>query len=565
MFEFIIIIIVVAAISCGTDGEVKPNETPKIEMVNIPTDSSILTSAIEIPLFGRDVDGKIEYYQYADVEEHAVKEETFQDYYESPELIPNASWHSTNKDMDTIYLSYNQIDYEASRPTKHLFCIRTFDNADAGSNIDCRILYRTNVPPDSIYIIRTPYGKVDALADPWTELLDENFWCLNYKTSSWDGLNFSWAACDPDNPFIMEYKWVIVNREDRADTIQTSYVDDYGENKGFLGANAASDDTSSRDGWITYTYTSICSLKTSGKYVFIVQARDDAKYVSPKDSVPLNVHHPYFDVSDSSISVEDIEQNVLIIRSPIKDVSVPDGAFENSVTFYENIFDELRSEGIVDNFNLLLLDNINDIPDSLPKLLPQYNITYWYHLGKSTGQITSDIAAIFENYLLAGGRLFIDGRDCVIKLDDAAGGTGAFTYKFLGLQDFATITPDGANQHFARAIPSQYDPFTQDLPTLAIDSSKAPGPPHRQGYHALKGRYGSANSFSQILYYYECNDLGEGEPMCGKPCAVRYVTSTFQTATFQVPLYYMHADSSEVVIRKIIDSFGDQWPVEDDD
>ncbi|MCF7811190.1 hypothetical protein K9N50_09415 [bacterium] len=183
------------------DGDVLQNQPPIIEFTNVPVEGDTFSYAPVISWKGRDSDGFVEFYMYADITNPAALENP--DYYIN--FIPAEAWIGTYATSDTVYLLT-----ETGKVTEHIFYLFCVDDQDSMSQIIYNTFYRTNQPP------RVPEIKWWSAPDTTYAndiTVDDTLYCLDNITDTWPGLGFSWKSSDPDDKSLytipLEYKYYL--------------------------------------------------------------------------------------------------------------------------------------------------------------------------------------------------------------------------------------------------------------------------------------------------------------------------------------------------------------------
>ncbi len=520
---------------CGYKGENVAPENPFVYMYNVPPDSSVLGAAPIIYWWGTDRDGRIIEYEYIDIPKSlfAGGDELYESYYTGAEEIPDtgvalaeskhANWMTTSQTSDTIFLSLEA----GEDTTEHLFCVRSVDNEGLKSDIECRIYFRINTPPDTVEL--KEYEEYEE---------GDTFWVLNDVTEDWGGIPFSWRAHDPDNSVILEYYWWVENYDNPNEVVRTSLADDS------LGGMYSGLD--STDGWVRYTNTILRGIPT-GHWRFVVKARDDAFYEGAADTFEFYAVHPYFDPSIDSVAQAMYEGTfphrmlVLYAYSPTMGVDIEDvqsfygGIFDQFVGMYYDSYDAttdgISFSGFDERLNMTKFD------------LKDYSIVYFVNIGHSAFSFAplEEMLDEFREYVLAGGRLVLDGRSILEHAHippSAFSAPGYTIYEMLGVVTVAR--PSG----FAWA-----QSLHPDFPdSLTLDADKVPG-----------GTLGKVQGFGTYPYFFGVPFVeplyraGEGssDDLVGWQVAERFARRTTRSAYFAFPLYFI--DNSEGKVNQVLD------------
>ncbi|NQU06403.1 MAG: hypothetical protein HQ568_09945 [Calditrichaeota bacterium] len=254
--------------SCDTfmgniEGDVNVNQSPTIEFTNVPVAGDTFSYAPVISWKGRDSDGFVEYYVYADITDSAALDDP--GYYIN--FIPSDAWITDTTTSDTIYLLT-----ETGKITEHIFYIFCVDDQDSVSKVIYRSFYRTNQPPNVPEI--KWWGEIDEV-DTTDYTVEDTLYCLDNITDTWPGLGFSWKSSDPDDKALytipLQYRYYL--EKVPHDTIWE---------------------------WVADSWTSIQELQFSGletgHYKFTVWARDDGlERCSRPATGTFDVYKPTFD------------------------------------------------------------------------------------------------------------------------------------------------------------------------------------------------------------------------------------------------------------------------------
>jgi len=542
---------------CDYQGDINENQKPVINLYNNPADGDTVGAAPIMYWRAFDTDGKVYVYEYIDLPHEqagkGVSSDIWDAYYDDQQSLADVDTLIT---LDNIRITWNQVPIASTSDTiffqhlhpdsitKHLFCVRGRDNEDMYSDIVCRTLYRTNVPPDSIAIVTDPFDG-------------EEFWILKDTTYSWKGIEVSWIASDPDNSILLEYKWWL---EDAItnDVVLTSLIDD-----SLGGVNSGYDTT---DGWIRNTTTRIKGeIPSSGDYRFIVQVRDDAFFPGATDSAIITLAQPVFDISDVDVRQQYIDgtfdHKVLIIDQN-DGIQYPDPAIVRA--WYEDIFDGLVTGDVIVDYMTHRPPGATtwDVPRTT---LAEYSIVWVLdqeYFGASM-KIGSDYLEELMLYIQVGGRLVFDGRDMFTNELDSWSEIPSKNY-FGIAEEFS----GSGNKIFNRAIGNT---AIEGYPDLLVDPTKTTD---GQSILARVTRVGmrtpsyTGMPYTQRLYSFGIVDTASSADMtdfANVPVAVRYITPSFRSAYFAFPLYLMNNDEGEVeqVIENTLEFIKSQMEVAD--
>ena len=192
-FPAFMLSLIIGISACDSDffgsvqGDVSTNVPPVVSFANVPADQDTFGFAPVIYWKGKDSDGFVEYYEYADI----IDSTALNDPLLYQEYIPEAAWIRTETTSDTVFLLT-----ESGQITEHVFYLRCVDNNDASSDIIYRIFYRSNEPP------YTPQIKwfLDSDDDFDNDVvLTDTLYVLGNINDTWAGLGFNWKSTDPDD------------------------------------------------------------------------------------------------------------------------------------------------------------------------------------------------------------------------------------------------------------------------------------------------------------------------------------------------------------------------------
>ena len=512
----------------------EPNETerPFVHIYDVPPDSSIMGAAPIIWWWGTDVDGIIEKYQWLDVVADKINEDDLNSYYHGELPIPDEiisvdetdtfQWVTTDSSADTIFLLLEQGD----TMTKHLFCVRSIDNTGDTSDAECRIYYRTNIPPDSMY-----FKENEDYAE------NDTFWMLNDTTYDWKGIRFDWTSHDPDNSVIMEYYWWVENYDNPSEIVRTSEADDS------VFTIYSGDDPN--DGWTRLNYTVLKGEIPTGHWRLIIKVRDDAFEEGAADTFEFYAVHPDFDPSIDS--VEQMMADTTYPHRMLVIFAAPIGWDDDMGTFYCNIFENLKNEGLISSFDTSHAVSSGEYMSLTKFDLVNYSIIYLFNLSfMSTPTLSPspDMLQELNDYLVAGGRVIFDGRQFFSQVSNADSLTdpfGQIPFVMFGI----TTSSNTGNWNWAEALDQVDDIF----PDLYIDSTK-------QATGILSGvqTVGLYPHFYGIPYgepiyrggNYEDADTTTILNIIGRHLAVRFAKPDTRSALFSFPLYYAENDEGQV-------------------
>jgi len=264
----VLALIAVAAIvsGCGDmQGTVSANQLPTVEFTNTPANRDTFSFSPQITWKGRDPDGFVESYSYADITDSTALLDPA--YYVN--FIPPEAWVDTSAMAATVYLLT-----EAGRVTEHVFYLKCRDDRGLESLPIHRTFYRTNRPPlvpDVKWFLSNDdtYGHTITVSD--------TLYCLNEPNETWPGLGFNWRSTDPDDRELyripLQYRYYL--EKTPHDTVW---------------------EWTSRN-WTSRQDLTFAGLST-GHYVFTVWARDDGFEISEQPATAtFDVYEPSFEQS----------------------------------------------------------------------------------------------------------------------------------------------------------------------------------------------------------------------------------------------------------------------------
>ena len=407
-------------------GAVAPNRRPVVEFTNVPADSDMFSYAPVIHWKGRDPDGFVENYLYADITDPTAILDP--DYYY--DLIPKEAWVETKATSDTVYLLT-----EKGEITEHVFYVICIDDRGDTSSRDSlryRTFFRSNEPP------RVPLVK-------WWAHPDENYgndiiigdtlYCLDAITNIWSGLGFSWKSSDPDDRALytipLEYSYYL--EKVPHDTIW-EWVS---------------------DGWTSDQELMFYGLET-GHYTFSVWARDDGLSTSERPATAiLNVYKPTFENSLLLLDVTKVDEN----PRPRPGKIVPG-------TQVGELYSRLA--GVLPDVEYFHYPNESEI-QPWKSYLGRFKLVIL--ISENPDGYGLDVEMPLVHYLGVGGRLWVSGyylrRTRLISEGRRPDGLASVLYlarsEFVGpLGSYPPNKPD-----FIAALP--HDIY--EMPTLLIDTS----------------------------------------------------------------------------------------------
>ncbi len=530
---------------CGDiKGDYIENTPPHVNVYDNPADGDTLSNAPVIYWWASDKDGIIGKYQYIDVPANFVAAARFDSFYVGTLEIPDSiifgtgvakrvfKWKNTTSSADTIYLSLEAGD----SVTKHLFCVRAFDNDSLVSDAKCRIIYRTNRPPDSL-IIRA--DKEDSTAE--LEAYVDTLWVLENTTWDWYGYRKTWDAHDPDKSIILEYYWWIEN-VDSGRVVRDSRADD----SVFFAYQGEFPD----DGWIRNNSTTIRGDIPTGLCRFIVKVRDDARYEGVQDTVTFYAVQPYF---DPSIDANKSAMLAGTFNHRMKAFYLAPGpsAWNPAMkTFYNGIFDQLRGgSGLFSSYDVDTSYRASFTGVDLnvtPIDLRNYSIVYVFLCPTSPvlprNALSQKALDMLRDYVIAGGRVIFDGRGF---FENIPGFVDSSTTNPVGQIPFDMfgVTWQSSDQQRIRGAKIA-DASRFGMSDITVDATKLTDG-LLPGIKGL-GTYGHFMGVPYAMSLY--GGIGESDTsdITGRQVHIRFAKPDTRGAIFAFPLYYMDNSNGRV-------------------
>ncbi|MDK9699095.1 MAG: hypothetical protein OEM52_02945 [bacterium] len=363
------------------DGSQTANQLPIVEFATTPRDSSTFNAAPIISWFGRDPDGFVELYSYADIIDPAAlaNPTTY-----VPQ-IPRDAWKTTASTSDTVILLTSIGD-----TTQHIFYLKATDNRGGESPVIYRRFDRTNQPPNA--------PELRAPDDSWSNRVDitDTLFCIENTNDLWPGITFNWRGSDPDDrvdrTIALTYKYFLIKAPN--DTIGR-----------FVSQN-----------WSTTKNIVLSGLET-GSYRFEVYSRDDGLTVSKVPGVL------YF-----SILRPTYDRNVLIY---MEGSNARNGNNRNDLlhtdsarAYYTKLLSDIKTSYPEYQYLSYNQNEPHDVEfyihggalvDSLPPkiLLSRYRVILWMQdvfPAVNSDAYNYEKIKLFREYLQVGGRMMIAGR-----------------------------------------------------------------------------------------------------------------------------------------------------------
>ncbi|MBM3325825.1 MAG: hypothetical protein FJY65_02420 [Calditrichaeota bacterium] len=244
-------------------GTVESNQNPVVEFANVPADSDVFSYAPVVYWKGRDPDGFVEYFLYADIIDSTALADP--DYYIP--FIPAEAWRRTEASSDTIFLLTTP-----GQVTQHIFYLKCVDDRGAESAVIYRRFFRTNKPPN---VPRIKWFTAPDDSFNTDIRLRDTLYVLDRTTEIWSGLGFTWRSSDPDDRDLykipLEYRYYL--EKVPHDTIWQWVARDW-----------------------TIRQDLVFSGLETGHYRFTVWVRDDSYELSARPaSADFDVYKPTFE------------------------------------------------------------------------------------------------------------------------------------------------------------------------------------------------------------------------------------------------------------------------------
>ncbi len=447
------------------DGDVSTNVAPVVEFSNVPAQRDTFSYAPVVYWRGRDADGFVEYFSYADVIDATALVDP--EYY--IDFIPEEDWVRTEATFDTVYLLT-----ETGQVTEHVFYVKCTDDRGQESPVIFRTFYRSNEPP-RVPEIKWATAPDDSFAND--AIMRDTLYVLDNVTDTWPGLSFVWRSSDPDDRDLyqipLEFRYYL--EKTPHDTIWQ-----------WVSSN-----------WTGSQELQIAGLET-GHYTLSVWARDDGFEMSERPaSITFDVYKPTF------------EQSILILNTTREKLNF--GAWEvgqGDVLPGTQIGDMYRE--MVQNYPDAEYLHYPDTLGTYPwkAFLGRFKLVIW--MSENRTPTTIDFSNDIREYVRIGGRLWALGyylrSNNVINDNIAALGNIAWA----GQQ--ATFPPTLVD--FTSATPG-----VDSLPVVKVDTSRMAEtydvyyPSSRIPYPFLPGvDVMATGSGAETAYYYRSyTDTASGD------------------------------------------------------
>jgi hypothetical protein len=404
---------------CGDlTGDIATNIVPIVEFTNVPADQDTFSYAPVIRWKGRDPDGFVEEYFYADVVDSSA---LIDPVYYIP-FISDEAWIRTEATSDTVYLLTETVQI-----TELVFYLKCVDDRDAESNVIYRTFYRTNRAP------RTP--EIKWFTDPdagYGHRIDvpDTLYSLNEISDIWPGLGFTWRSTDPDDRELyripLQFKYYL--EKVPHDTVWEFVARD----------------------WVTRQDITFAGLPT-GHYTFSVWARDDGYELSEEPAVAnFDVYQPTF------------ENTILLMNTTKEDTSSRARQGVGNILPGSQVGDLYRQLASrypdVGYFHYAVGDSV--LP--FKSYLGRYRLVIWF--SENLTRTTAPFEPLVRDYVRAGGRLWVLGA--FVRKNMITNTTlDLMESTFAGNVSGVSVPNDEAE--FRGALSG-----VRDLPDLRIDTSK---------------------------------------------------------------------------------------------
>lgn len=410
-------------------GDIAINQPPVVEFANVPADSDTFSFAPVIYWKGRDADGFVESYSYADITDATALSDP--EYY--IDFIPEEAWVSTTAMSDTVYLLT-----ESGRVTPHVFYLKCVDDRGAESEVIYRRFFRANHPP-RVPVIRWftepdyTYATDIPHPDSTKHILSDTLYCLDDITLTWSGLGFNWKSSDPDDSELysipLEYRYYLERVP--HDTVW-EWVS---------------------PGWSRTQEVRFWGLET-GHYVFTVWARDDGfeRSVRPATAT-FDVYRPSF------------EKSVLLLNTT--DMAAPGRRLQWNLTPGDAIAALYQTEVARQYPDADYLAWSSDMK-LWKRLLGRYRLVIWFSENQSKTVSDDDLGALerrLVEYVNIGGRLWVVGL--LSRRNMISNNTLQLASSSFGGPGTGVSIPSGTPAEFAGAISG-----VADMPDLGLDTSR---------------------------------------------------------------------------------------------
>ncbi len=599
-------------------GRFPTNAPPQLYLVNIPTEDASFTINPLVYWWGTDSDGRIMEYQYLVIPESKMDGEgnivdlglIAKDanglidslFVKAIEGIPHTEW------VDTLIAQHlNQAGYRANRDSltavidtqtsvnlimfaeldttiyvNQYFFVRGVDNDGAvskiwrsetqGGNV-FRRLSRNNHPPNT-HIDTVKFAKTGV------------YYCLPETTMTWKGIKLEWEGSDssdyPGSQPDFYYKWELYGPFDDTANANLNVIVD-------SSWNDAADTR-----WVLETSRTFVNLKNyneengghHGWYLFRVNSRDDAFVVDETPAeVFIHVVHPLIDFwPENQRKVLMVDASMYGSRRSYGFPQEENGRIK-VLNIYNGLFSAIAGDlGISYDIwydSTVSARSLKNPPNEL--LLSQYKLVIVLNHCETPGvegpsSTSRDSGYVqYTNYLNVGGSVWFLGLNSWTLLSggwhetDAGAPRSGFNgfpiranlaRSYFGLLKvfYPSWGMGNRNDEFIGA-----NPFLEvaGFPYLESDSIKVdtvlgwrPTEPLVLPFHNAVPEIGALVLSARAERLYDFVSLfGMNSKLNGKPCAARYIGSSYKTAEFSFPLFIIKEDQAKEVMKLMINWF----------
>jgi hypothetical protein len=184
----------------------------------------------------------------------------------------------------------------------------------------------------------------------------------------------------------------------------------------------------------------------------------------------------------------------------------------------------------------------------VPSDLAPYSTVLW-HADDYSQMMASGSAADLKNYLDWGGNLWISGWKAAANVRNnatypASFPDTSFLYHYLKV---GGVNLSGLTDTFMMASGEL------GYPGMAVDPAKVPVP-------SWAGAMRYIESYSPVTggdVIYTADMLNNASPFEGLPCGVRHLGSSYKTAIFGFPMYFMDRDQARLAAQQVMADFGE--------
>jgi hypothetical protein len=406
-------------------GDKTANQAPVVDFTNVPAERDTFSYAPVIHWKGRDSDGFVEEYIYADIIDSTAI--SAPDYYIG--FIPAEAWIRTQALSDTVYLLT-----EAGQVTQHVFYLKCVDDRGAESAVTYRTFFRSNHAPNVPLLKYFPAHDTTFATDG---IVPDTLYCLDRVTDTWGGIVFTWKGTDPDDRDLyripLTYRYFL--EKVPHDTVWQWVSSD----------------------WITKQDVTIGALET-GHYTLSVWSRDDGLEKSSRPAkISFDVYKPSF------------EQSILLFNTTRENLPLNPGRMDivpgNQVG---ELYKQLCSR--YQDVEYLHYPN----PDSIrlyKSFIGRFRLVVWF--GENHKDNLAPFQGVVRDYVRIGGRLWVLGNYVMRNVIPRNAITLADT--ILSLANNSRFAGPAAGAWFDQNNQAEFNSAisgVKDLPSLVIDTSK---------------------------------------------------------------------------------------------